>query len=89
MQPYFDEAFYMGFDFSGCEPGLDADFEDVAEREYLTIAYWQVDDIEACIMSISKSGAGLIINIKEVGGFTKIATVSDLRGNTTGLIEEE
>ena len=87
VQPYFDEVFYVGFDFNGFELGLDPDFEEV-ERGSQAVAYWKVDDIKGSVKKFTKAGAVINSKIKEVGGGIKVAVLTDPWGNAIGLIEE-
>ncbi|MBK8611391.1 MAG: VOC family protein [Chitinophagaceae bacterium] len=86
--PYFDEPFYVGFDFNGYELGLDPDFEEVLERGTQAVAFWKVDDIDDTVKKFTHAGAKLTSKVKEVGGGIKVATVVDPWGNAVGLIEE-
>ena len=86
VQPYFDEVFYVGFDINGCELGLDPDTSFVQPGNS-SIAYWAVDDIEACVDKLKENGATIISNVNEVGGGIKLAVVNDPWGNAVGLIE--
>ena len=87
VQPYFDEPFYVGFDFNGFELGLDPDFEEVLERGTQAVAYWQVDGITESLKKFTDAGAVVTSSVKEVGGGIKVATVVDPWGNAVGLIE--
>jgi lactoylglutathione lyase len=44
-KPYFDEPFYVGFNISGYELGLDPDGTGVNKGD-TAITYWGVEDIE-------------------------------------------
>ena len=89
VEPYFDEAFYVGFNINGFELGLDPDFEEVLERGTQAVAYWNVDDIDGTVKKFTAAGAKLTSKVKEVGGGIKVATVVDPWGNAVGLIEEK
>ena len=88
VEPYFDEAFYVGFDINGFELGLDPDFEEVLERGTQAVAYWNVDDIDGTVKKFAAAGAKVTSAVKEVGGGIKVATVVDPWGNAVGFIEE-
>ncbi|MBP6431134.1 MAG: VOC family protein [Ferruginibacter sp.] len=88
MQPYFDEAFYIGFDINGCELGLDPDMTGIKAGNN-SIAYWSVIEIENCVKKLLELGATIITDVNEVGGGIKVAVVNDLWGNAVGLIEGE
>ena len=87
VRPYFDEAFYVGFDFNGCELGLHP-MEETVTTGNQTVAHWAVDDIETTVKKFTNAGAVLSSKIKEVGAGIKVATVVDPWGNAVGLIEE-
>lgn len=88
VSPYFDESFYVGFDISGNELGLDPDMTDVSSGEH-SVAYWSVDDIEKAVSSLIANGAGIVSNINNVGDGIRVAVVKDPFGNNVGLIEEK
>ena len=87
VQPYFDEAFYVGFDINGCELGLDPDMDNISEGNQ-TVSYWSVDDVDTALKKLSASGATIIQPKTNVGGNTYVATVKDPFGNPIGIIEE-
>jgi predicted enzyme related to lactoylglutathione lyase len=87
VQPYFDEAFYVGFDFNGCELGLHPQDETVTSGNP-TVSHWAVEDIEYCVKKLVAQGATVLENVSEVGEGIKVATVLDPWGNAVGLIEE-
>lgn len=86
VYPYFDEEFYVGFDIDGCELGIDPDMSLVKEGN-TSVAYWAVDDIEACVEKLKQVNATIINDVNEVGGGIKVAVVNDPWGNAVGLIE--
>ncbi len=86
VQPYFDEAFYVGFDFNGCELGLHPQDETVAPGNQ-TVSHWAVDEIEECVAKLIDKGAAILYKAADVGGGIKVATVIDPWGNAVGLIE--
>ena len=86
VQPYFDEPFYVGFDFNGCELGLHPQDETVTPGNQ-TISHWAVDEIEKCIAKLIDKGATILHKVSDVGGGIKVATVIDPWGNAVGLIE--
>ncbi len=85
-QPYFDEPFYVGFDFNGCELGLHPQDETVVIGNQ-TVSHWEVDEIEICIKKLVNQGATVLYDTSDVGGGIKVATVIDPWGNAVGLIE--
>lgn len=86
IYPYFDQEFYVGFDIDGCELGLDPDMSAVTPGN-TAVAYWAVEDIEACVDKLKQANATLLNEITEVGGGIKVAVVNDPWGNAIGLIE--
>jgi predicted enzyme related to lactoylglutathione lyase len=87
ITPYFEETFYVGFDISGYELGLDPDMSDIAAGEH-SIAYWSVDNIEDAVDTLTKNGAMVVSDINNVGEGIRVAIVKDPFGNCIGLIEE-
>ncbi len=86
VQPYFDEAFYVGFDFNGCELGLHPQDETVTPGNQ-TVSHWAVDDIDICVKKSVAAGATILDDTSDVGGGIKVAIVIDPWGNAVGLIE--
>lgn len=86
MQPYFDEAFYVGFDINGFELGLDPNPEPFTPGNQ-TVSYWAVDDTEAESQRLVAIGAKLVQARTNVGGPIHVAIVEDPFGNHIGLIE--
>jgi predicted enzyme related to lactoylglutathione lyase len=85
-KPYFDEPFYVGFDFNGCELGLHPIDETVTKGNQ-TVAHWSVDNIDQCVELLVEKGATILSGVTDVGGGIKAATVIDPWGNAVGLIE--
>lgn len=88
VHPYFDEPFYVGFDFNGCELGLHPKDVTVTTGNQ-TVAHWAVDDIENCVKKLMAEGAKILYPVSDVGGGIQVATVIDPWGNAVGLIEEK
>jgi predicted enzyme related to lactoylglutathione lyase len=86
QQPYFDEPFYVGFDFGGCELGLHPIDETVTKGNQ-TVTHWAVDQIEDCVTKMLKHGGSILYPASEVGGGIKVATIIDPWNNAVGLIE--
>ena len=84
--PYFDEPFYVGFDFNGCELGLHPNDKNHAAGNQ-SVAHWAVDDIRQCVKFLVEKGATIFEDVTEVGGGIQVATVTDPWGNAVGLIE--
>ena len=87
VEPYFDQPFYVGFQFGGFELGLDPDTTEGPTGPGGSVAYWGVESIDVAFGRFVEQGASVAIPIKEVGGGIKVATVADPFGNLIGLIE--
>ena len=87
VQPYFNEAYYVGFNIYGCELGLDPDISSLKSGTQ-SVAYWKVDDIAESMATLKANGAKVISEIAEVGEGIKVAIIQDPFGNALGLIEE-
>jgi predicted enzyme related to lactoylglutathione lyase len=88
VTPYFDEAYYTGFNIYGCELGVDPDLDNVNKGEH-SVAYWSVDDIKQSVKTLTDNGAKIIHEINGVGDGISVAVVEDPFGNHIGLIEEK
>ncbi len=83
-EPYFDEAFYVGFSVGGFELGLIPDGEPgVAGVQ----AYWGVADADAELARLTALGAVVHEPVKDVGGGIKVASVRDPFGNRFSIVE--
>jgi predicted enzyme related to lactoylglutathione lyase len=85
--PYFDQPFYVGFNISGFELGLDPNPEAGGAGRGGVVAYWRVPDIEAAVQHFVGAGATIAVSVQDVGDGIKVATVTDPFGNPIGLIE--
>jgi predicted enzyme related to lactoylglutathione lyase len=81
--PYFDEAFYVGFNIAGYELGLDPNGTAGTGG---SVAYWRVPDVDAAVQHFASLGATVVAPVMEVGGEIKVATVADPFGNAIGLL---
>jgi len=86
-KPYFDEAYYVGFDVDGQELGLHPDISKLRPGAGGAVAYWRVDDIGATWKHLLALGAMAIEAPHDVGGGLQTAIVSDPCGNLVGLIQ--
>ncbi len=86
-KPYFDEAFYVGFDIDGQELGLDPDTSRRAPGPGGAIAYWRVADLYAAWEHALSQGGDPIEPPHNVGKDTDVAIVADPFGNYVGLIQ--
>ncbi len=85
-QPYFDEAFYVGFNVGGFELGLDPNGEHPGSGGG-TVAYWGVLDVQQMLNHLLEIGAKLHEPAKDVGDGIKVASVLDPFGNVFGVIQ--
>jgi len=83
--PHTDQPYYVGYNVGGVEIGLDPH----GHQKGLTapVPYIRVADLEAALIEVQKAGATLAGEPQDVGGGTRIATVTDAAGNTLGLIQ--
>ena len=82
VEPYTDQAYYVGFRVGDQEIGLDPN----GHQAGMT-GYYHVDDIKQSLQSLVDAGAQMQQEIKDVGGGRLIATVKDADGNIIGLIQ--
>lgn len=85
VAPYFDEAFYVGFNVGGYELGLQPDAP--ASGVENVVAYWGVDDVDAVLAALLAAGAHAKEAAQDVGEGIRVATVLDPFGNVFGIIQ--
>ena len=85
VEPYMDEAYYVGFNAEGQDIGLDPH----GHSQGMTgpVGYWHVDDIKRSLKALLDAGAEAQQEVKDVGGGKLIASVKDTDGNVIGLIQ--
>ena len=83
ITPYFDEAFYVGFNIGGYELGLDPNAR-VADGP---ITYWGVSDADEGLAWLLLHGAVQRTSVQDVGDGIRVATVRDPAGSLIGVIE--
>jgi predicted enzyme related to lactoylglutathione lyase len=85
VEPYMDEAYYVGFNVEGQDVGLDPN----GHSQGMTgpVAYWHVDDIKKSLKALLDAGTEAQQEVKDVGGGKLIASVKDADGNVIGLIQ--
>ncbi len=85
VEPYMDEAYYVGFRLGDQEIGLDPH----GHKQGMTgpVGYYQVDDIKKSLQILLDAGAQVHQDVKDVGGGKLIATVKDADSNIIGLIQ--
>ena len=90
VEPYFDEVFYVGFNVSGYELGLQpgqpgaSTSDDKADG---AVAYWGVENAAEAFARLIELGATVHEAVQDVGEGIKVATVRDPFGNVFGIIE--
>jgi predicted enzyme related to lactoylglutathione lyase len=85
VEPYVDEAYYVGFQVGGQEIGLDPN----GHNQGMTgpVGYRHVNDIKKTLQSLLDAGAQVQQEAKDVGWGKLIASVKDTDGNIIGLIQ--
>jgi len=85
VEPYADEAYYVGFRVGDQEIGLDPN----GHNHGMTgpVGYWHVNDIEKSLKLLLNAGAQAQQKVKDVGGGKLTASVRDADGNIIGLIQ--
>ena len=87
-EPVMDEAYYVQYNVSGQEIGLDPN----GHSKGMTgpAVYWQVDDVKQSLQALLDSGATTHQEISDFGsgGRRLVASVKDADGNVVGLIQE-
>src|SRR5438552_16660134 len=85
VEPYTDEAYYVGFRVGDQEIGLDPD----GHHKGMTgpVGYWHVNDIQTSLQQLLEAGAQVQQAVQDVGGGKLIASVKDADGNITGLMQ--
>ena len=84
--PYFDQPFYVGFNVSGYELGLDPDSSDISKGGS-TFVYWGVPDAHAEYQRLLKLGAIRNTDLQDVGEGIVVGTLLDPWGNIFGIIQ--
>ncbi len=83
-EPYFKEAFYVGFEVGGFELGLIPDGQPGTAG---ATAYWGTADAKAEVARLVQLGATVESDVMDVGGGILVATVRDPYGNLFGIIQ--
>ncbi len=85
-EPYFEEAFYVGFNIGGYELGLLPEEKAKAGKGDGAIAYWGVNNINSVFNAMVNLGAKVHEEPTNVGGELMVASLIDPWGNLIGLI---
>jgi predicted enzyme related to lactoylglutathione lyase len=85
VEPYMDEAYYVGFNVDGQDIGLDSH----GHSKGMTgpVGYWHVDDIEKSLNALLDAGAEAHQGVRAVGGGKLLASVKDADSNVIGLLQ--
>src|SRR2546430_17689188 len=85
VEPYADEAYYVGFRVGDQEIGLDPN----GHRKGMTgpVVYVTVADIQSSLKQLLEAGAQPLQAVQDVGGGKLIASVKDADGDNIGLIQ--
>jgi len=85
VEPYSDEAYYVGFRVGDQEIGLDPN----GHNQGMTgpVGYFQVSDIKKSLQALVDAGAQTQQEVKDVGGGRLIAWVKDADSNIIGLMQ--
>jgi predicted enzyme related to lactoylglutathione lyase len=85
VEPYVDEAYYVGFRVGDQEIGLDPH----GHRKGMAgpVVYVTVADIQSSLQQLLDAGAQAQQAVQDVGGGRLIASVKDADGNITGLLQ--
>ncbi len=85
VEPYADEAYYVGFRVGDQEIGLDPN----GHNQGITgpVGYYHVNDIKKSLQLLLAAGAQVQQEVKDVGGGMLIASVKDADSNIIGLTQ--
>jgi predicted enzyme related to lactoylglutathione lyase len=85
VEPYGDEAYYVGFRVGDQEIGLDPH----GHNQGMTgpVGYFHVSDIQQSLQALVDAGAHTQQAVTDVGGGKLIASVKDADGNSIGLLQ--
>lgn len=83
--PHTDRPYYLGFNVGGIEIGFDPHGHQKGATG--PVPYIGVADLDDALTEVQEAGATLATEPQDVGGGTRIATVTDADGNTFGLIQ--
>jgi predicted enzyme related to lactoylglutathione lyase len=79
-EPYYADEYYIGYKVGDQEFGLDP-------NGTATIAYTDVDDIEASVQTLKDAGGEVVFGPQDVGGGRQIARVQ-FDGSVVGLRQD-
>ena len=85
VEPYADEAYYVGFRVGDQEIGLDPNGHNAGMTG--PVGYYHVNDIKKSLQLLLDAGAQVQQEVKDVGGVKLIASVRDADSNIIGLLQ--
>ena len=85
IEPYTNEAYYVGFKVGDQEIGLDPNGHNTGMTG--PVGYYHVNDIKKSLQLLLDAGAQAQQEVKDVGGGKLIAWVKDADSNIIGLIQ--
>jgi predicted enzyme related to lactoylglutathione lyase len=85
VEPYKDEAYYVGFRVGDQEIGLDPNGHKQGMKG--PTGYYHVNDIKKSLQSLLDAGAQVQQEVRDVGGGKLIASVKDADSNIIGLFQ--
>ena len=85
IEPYTDEAYYVGFRVGDQDIGLDPN----GHNQGMTglVGYFHVSDIQQSLHALVDAGAQTQQEVRDLGGGKLIASVKDADGNIIGLLQ--
>jgi predicted enzyme related to lactoylglutathione lyase len=85
IEPYMDEAYYVGFKVGDQEIGLDPN----GHNKGMTgpVGYWHVTNIKKSLQLLLDAGAQAQQEVTDVGGGKLIASIKDADSNIIGLMQ--
>ncbi len=86
VKPYFDEAYYVGFNVGGYELGLNPKGTVARPVGSGVRVFWGVDNIDEELDRLLGIGAKPHKPVEDIGADIKVASVLDPYGNLIGLI---
>ena len=85
VEPYVDEAYYVGFRIGEQEIGLDPHGHHLGMTG--PVGFFHISDIQESLQALLDAGAQIQQEVKDVGGGLLIAYVKDADGNSIGLLQ--
>ncbi len=82
-EPLVDAPYYVGYEVAGQQIGLDPNGK--ARGMTGATPFWEVDDINDTVASLTEAGASIVEDVHPVGGGRVVAMIRDGDGNMIGL----